>query len=200
MTGLIGSIVGGPAAWALGALGAVKRGVGSAVDWAGKSSSRLLIVALAVAIAGGLWERHSAHKWHATADRNAQTIKTERLAYVAAQSAAKALAVANKMHVEAIQTQQTKEADDARKPMQDDAARRAAAYAASHGVRDCAAQGAGRRADLPGAASPAPVAAGQAGDAELVVVSRKDFNLCTINSTDLLDGHNWAVKIRPPHP
>ncbi len=151
-----------------------------------------LLVALALL---GWYARHE----HNRADKNALALETTKVAYETMQKAATAWAMADKARADTANERNRTDADaklDLALP-HDRAG--ADAYARSHRVCRQAAAGSAGSADLPAAAGAAEGAdrpGGPDGVDDWLIVSRKQFDRCTLNTRRLQVGHDWSLGIR----
>jgi hypothetical protein len=154
------------------------------------------LLALACAL---LWVRGS----HYRDDRDQWKLafNNQKAAYVAAQEAAKAKAIAAKLAVEAAYSAKAKEADHVYQTALDRAKRASDAYVAR--MRTQGARGASGGTAAP-AQSDGPESPDRPGsDAELVAVTRDDLEIMVENSVRLKAAHDWATTLnvgRAPDP
>lgn len=144
--------------------------------------------ALIAALLWGAYERHDAI--HA----RALTVQWREI-YRAGQRNVAGLKAA-KAHEDARQAANTKGINDATAPARSAALAAGDAYARAHAVRvwrsaQVAAAG-DQRGNLPGAAADPGGAETAAAPADMVAVSRADFDACTLNTADLGLAYQWA--------
>lgn len=158
--------------------------------------SRWLHLGLMALACGLLWMRGSHYRddrdrWHSA-------FTAQKAAYVAAQEAATAKAIAAKLAAEARYRDQAEKIDVAYREALDDARGASERYARSHSVR--AESVAGPRS---GSTTPAdnrhPKEPSRSGP-DAVVVGRDDFDILVENSVRLEAAHQWAKTLNQPLP
>lgn len=186
--------------WLLGAFGTIKRAASSAFTWAAASTTHLLMVALAITAALGLYEHHEATKYHKAADQCSAARKTDHEAYVKAQQDALAKAVAAKAATEKKYADLAERTDADAKLAHDAAMADAERYIALHRVRNQAAAsqtgGAATAAEDHGA--PSGNNSGSAPVVDEVTVNADDVRICTTNTTRLEAVRQWATELAKP--
>lgn len=143
---------------------------------------------LALAAAFGWWR---ADVWHDVATQRAETIKTQKAAYEAAQAAAHARAAIARIQTENSYAQAAHAADRVRQA--DGALRRAAdLYARAHSLRAEAVEGGAGPAVAAGEGGPSKGGDGPSPAAELLAISRNDFEILVENSIRLRRVQEWG--------
>lgn len=171
--------------------GVLKRLLGAATalfDFARRNPWQAAVIALLLALA---WTWHGKSKAIEQRDAWIIAFDKQKAAYIAAQKEAEANAIAAKLAQEAKDEQRRKDADNALKQDMADDRRRADAYA--NRMRCQAPRSAPSGANLPSATEAPQVDNGPGDFAELVGITRTDFNVCTVNSRRLQNAHDWAV-------
>ncbi len=175
--------------WALGLLGAVRKGLAALWALAVKYPALAALVA-SLCLSAWLWRG-----WN-HAETRADKWQTAWTAMDDANKKATAWAKAEKRAKETAATDIKESANDRRKTVQAAGARAGDDYRARNQcVRVTPAQGGGVNADLPRPDSSAGQPEGQGGNAELVAVDPASFNACTVNSLDLANAQAWAADM-----
>lgn len=180
---------------ALAAL-AARLGLPSAASFAAKHWRPLALLGLFGALSLALlFARADAQHWRKVADKRAETIKENADAYAQAQRDAATKAAGERALHETETTDLAKRIDDANHRAQAAARDAAAAYAAAHRVRSCPAPGAS------GGTVAAAVPDGPASDpgagpaADMVAVSRADFDQLTSAAVRAAIARQWAEEL-----
>jgi len=143
---------------------------------------------LALAAAFGWWR---AGVWHDIADKRAETIVVQEKAYEAAQAAAHVRAAIARIQTENSYAQAARAADRSREA--NVALRRAAdRYARAHSLRAQASQGGAGPAVAAGEGGPSKGGDGPSPAAELLAISRNDFEILVENSIRLRRVQEWG--------
>lgn len=169
------------------ALQFITGGFTRALSWATANATRMLAIALALALAWGYWGHHKAGKL-------AKVLASTEQAYRNAQADAAKAQIAANLAAEARYKALSEKTDYGYQKALEGALSRSERFIAANRVRACP-TGPASRPDPTAQGDGAQGADGGSEPAILVAVKPEDVNICTENTTRLQSARDWALGL-----